>query len=56
MLSPTSKVDPSGVITLPLGNASPSAAIRAVPSGSTATMHVSTGFSPPYMSKPKLPT
>jgi hypothetical protein len=31
-------------------------ATLALPSGSTAIRHVSRGFSPPYMSNPKLPT
>ena len=44
------------MITVPFGNASPSAATRVEPSGRRGSGSVSRASSPPYMSKPKLPT
>jgi sugar lactone lactonase YvrE len=47
---------PSGVITIPLGNQSPSAAKLGLPSGETLTRVVEHAFSPARLLKPKLPT
>ena len=49
-------VRPSGVMTLPFGNRTSSAATLGVPSGATRMSTVGTGVAPPSRSNPKLPT
>ena len=55
-VSPTIKVRPSGVITVPLGNESSSATTRAAPSGVTRISAAGCCSSFWCRSKPKLPT